>query len=91
MATCTHLASPPPSELKCPIANRKVRKIGDPCPLCRAEVMHALLNRKEKCRITELKVGRVWARVALTEVRTGSRRTVTAPNYIRLVTTNANC
>ena len=43
----------------------EVRKRGDPCPLCKAEVFHTLLNRKEKCRITELKVGgglhRGWA------------------------------
>ena len=41
----------------CSACISEVRKRGDPCPLCKAEVMHTLLNRKEKCRITELKVG----------------------------------
>ena len=34
----------------------EVREMGNPCPLCKVVVTHTLLNRKEKCRILELKV-----------------------------------
>jgi O-acetyl-ADP-ribose deacetylase (regulator of RNase III) len=34
----------------------EVREDGKPCPLCKVVITHTLLNRKEKCRILELRV-----------------------------------